>query len=155
MLTPASGGTASGTAMAGLPATLSIAVFRGAPTISGTIRLTGGTSSPLFQLMSGSIDVRHGSGWASVNPNEGFRRQFFPACSHAVALTGTSPPRWVWVRVTSSWTMPGPITSGSENVNGRRSFVVLDPNPLISGTILNVIGFDGLLRVDHHPVTLD
>jgi hypothetical protein len=149
MLTPASGGTA------GLPATLSIAVFRGAPTISGTIRLTGGTSSPLFQLTSGTIEVWQGNGWARVNPNEGFRRQFFPACSHAVALTGTSPPRWVWVRVTSSWTMPGPITSGSENVNGRRSFVVLDPNPLTSGTTVTVIGFDGLLRVDHHPVTLD
>jgi hypothetical protein len=33
--------------------------------------------------------------------------------------------------------------------------VVLDPNPLTSGTTVNVIGFDGLLRVDHHPVTLD
>lgn len=152
MLTPT-----SGTAAAGLPATLSIAVFRKAPTISGTIPIsqTGGTSSPLFQLSSGSISRwQQGSGWASINPNEAFRRQFFPACSHAVALTGTSPPRWV--RVTSSWTMPGPITSGSENVNGRRSFVVLDPNPLTgSGTTVNVIGFDGLLRVDHHPVTLD
>jgi len=156
MLTPESGGATSGTAMAGLPATLSIAVFRKGATISGTIRLTGGTSSPLFQLSSGMLAIRKGSGWESVNPNEAYRRQFFPACSHAVALTGTSPPRWVWVRVTSSWTMPGPITSGSENVAGRRSFVVLDPNPLTgSGTTVNVIGFNGLLRVDHHPVTLD
>jgi len=51
--------------------------------------------------------------------------------------------------------MPGPITSGSENVGGRRSFVVLDPNPLTSGTTLRVIGFDGLVRVDQYPVTLD
>jgi hypothetical protein len=152
MLTPASGGTTSGTAAAGLPATLSIAVFRKAPTISGTIALTGGTSSPRFQLTSGTIYVWQGPGWASINPNEASRRQFLPPCSHAVALT--NPPRWV--RVTSSWTMPGPITSGSENVAGRRSFVVLDPNPLTgSGTTVNVIGFDGLLRVDHHPVTLD
>ena len=152
MLTPASGGTTSGTAMAGLPATLSIAVFRKAPTISGTIRLTGGTSSPLFRLTSGSIEVWHLSKKTLLDPNEAFRRRFLPACSHVVALT--NPPRWV--RVTSSWTMPGPITSGSENVAGRRSFVVLDPNPLTgSGTTVNVIGFDGLLRVDHHPVTLD
>ena len=147
MLTPT-----SGSAAAGMPATLSIAVFRNAPTISGTIRLTGGTSSPRFQMTSGSIDVWQGSGWVSINPNEAYRRQFLPACSHVVALT--NPPRWV--RVTSSWTMPGPITSGSENVNGRRSFVVLDPNPLTgSGTTVNVIGFDGLVRLDHHPVTLD
>jgi len=143
---------ASGTAAAGLPATLSIAVFRKAPTISGTIRLTGGTSSPLFRLTSGSIEVWHLSKKTLLDPNEAFRRRFLPACSHVVALT--NPPRWV--RVTSSWTMPGPITSGSENVAGRRSFVVLDPNPLTgSGTTVNVIGFDGLLRVDHHPVTLD
>ena len=131
---------ASGTAAAGLPATLSIAVFRKAPTISGTIRLNGGTSSPRFQLTSGTA-LR----------DEATRRQFLPACSHAVALT--NPPRWV--RVTSSWTMPGPITSGSENPALRRSFVVIDPNPLTSGTILNVIGFDGLLRLDQYPVTLD
>lgn len=137
MLTPA-----SGSVTAGLPATLSIAVFRKAPTISGTIRLTGGTSSPRFQLTTSST---------SGLPDEGTRRRFFPACSHAVALT--SPPRWV--RVTSSWTMPGPITSGSENVAGRRSFMVLDPNPLTSGTTLNVIGFDGLVRLDQYPVTLD
>lgn len=143
---------ASGSAAAGMPATLSIAVFRNAPTISGTIRLTGGTSSPRFQMTSGSINVWQGSGNVSINPNEAYRRQFLPACSHVVALT--NPPRWV--RVTSSWTMPGPITSGSENVNGRRSFVVLDPNPLTgSGTTVNVIGFDGLVRLDHHPVTLD
>lgn len=145
MLTPASGGTTSGTAMAGLPATLSIAVFRKAPTISPTITLTGGTSSPRFQLATGL-------------PGEANRRRFFPACSSVLALT--NPPRWV--RVTSSWTMPGfvvangTITSGTENVALRRSFVVLDPNPLTgSGTTVNVIGFDGLLRVDHHPVTLD
>ena len=129
---------ASGTAAAGLPATLSIAVFRGAPTISGTIRLTGGTSSPLFQLASGDV-IR----------DEANRRRFLPACSHVLTLT--NPPRWV--RVTSSWTMPRPLTSGT-------SFVVLDPNPLtsgttVSGTTVTVIGFDGLLRVDHHPVTLD
>jgi hypothetical protein len=92
--------------------------------------------------------------------DEATRRRFLPACSHVVALgTGTNPPRWV--RVTSSWTMPGfvvvggTIRSGTENPAARRSFVVLDPNPLTSGTTLNVIGFDGLLRVDQHPVTLD
>jgi hypothetical protein len=137
-------------ASAGLPATLSIAVFRNAPTISGTIRLTGTSTSPRFQLTSGSIWVQRVSK-ISLDPNEADRRRFLPACSHAVALT--NPPRWV--RVTSSWTMPGTITSGTENVAARRSFVVLDPNPLTSGSTVNVIGFDGLLRVDHHPVTLD
>jgi|688.fasta_scaffold80533_3 hypothetical protein len=135
-------------ASAGLPATLSIAVFRNAPTISGMIRLTGTSTSQRFQLTTGT---------ANGLRDEATRRRFLPACSHAVALT--NPPRWV--RVTSSWTMPGfvvvggTITSGTENVAARRSFVVLDPNPLTSGTTVNVIGFDGLLRVDHHPVTLD
>jgi hypothetical protein len=143
---------ASGSAAAGLPATLSIAVFRNAATISGMISLTGTSTSPRFQLTSGSVTVWQSGGNRLRDRNEPDRRRFLPPCSHAVALT--NPPRWV--RVTSSWTMPGPITSGSENVAGRRSFVVLDPNPLTgSGTTVNVIGFDGLLRVDHHPVTLD
>jgi len=126
-------GTAAVSAAAvGLPYTLSIAVFRGAPTISGTIRLTNTSTSPRFQLASGDAII-----------DEANRRRFLPACSHVLTLT--NPPRWV--RVTSSWTMPRPLTSGT-------SFVVLDPNPQISGT-LNVIGFEGLLRVDQYPVTLD
>jgi len=143
MLTPR-----SGTAAAGLPATLSIAVFRKAPTISPTITLTGGTLSPRFQLITSST---------SGLRDEATRRRFLPACSHVVITsTNTNPPRPPWVRVTSSWTMPGPITSGTvENVALRRSFVVLDPNPLTSGTTLTVIGFDGLVRVDQYPVTLD
>lgn len=137
-------GTAPASAAAGLPYTLSIAVFRKAPTFSNPrITLTGASNSPLFRLMTSST-----RGLA----DEATRRRFLPACSHV--LTVENPPRWV--RVTSSWTMPGPITSGSENVGGRRSFVVLDPNPLISGsTTINVIGFDGLLRVDQYPVTLE
>lgn len=137
-------GTAPVSAASGLPYTLSIAVFRKAPTFSPTISLTGGTSSPRFQLITSST---------SGLRDEATRRQFLPACAHAVALTGTNPPRWV--RVTSSWTMPGPRTSGTENPAGRRSFVVIDPNPLTSGTTLTVIGFDGLVRLDQYTVTLD
>ncbi len=137
-------GTAVTSAASGLPYTLSIAVFRKAPTFSNpTITLTGTSTSPRFQLTPGTNTGLR---------DEGNRRRFLPACSHV--LTVQNPPRWA--RVTSSWTMPGPITSGSENVNGRRSFVVLDPNPLTgSGTTVNVIGFEGLLRVDQYPVTLD
>jgi len=45
----------------------------------------------------------------------------------------------------------------TEDTRFRRSFVVLDPNPITSGTTeeLRVVGFEGLLRVDHYPVTLD
>jgi len=133
----------SGSATPGMPATLSIAVFRKASISPTTISLTGTSTSPRFQLTTGS---------ANGLRDEATRRRFLPACSHVLAIT--TPPRWV--RVTSSWTMPGPITSGSENPAARRSFVVLDPNPLPSGTTtLNVIGFDGLLRVDQHAVTLD
>ncbi len=135
---------ASGSATAGMPATLSIAVFRKAQ-ISTTISLTGTSTSPRFQLTPGTNTGLR---------DEGNRRRFLPACSHVIALPATGPPRWV--RVTSSWTMPGPITSGTENPALRRSFVVLDPNPIPSGTnALRVVGFDGLLRVDQYPVTLD
>lgn len=134
---------ASGSATAGMPATLSIAVFRKAPISPTTISLTGSSNSPLFRLTTSSTNGLR---------DEATRRRFLPACSQVLAIT--TPPRWV--RVTSSWTMPGPITSGTENPALRRSFVVLDPNPLPSGsTSINVIGFDGLLRVDHYPVTLD
>jgi hypothetical protein len=45
--------------------------------------------------------------------------------------------------------------SGTENTGGRRSFVVLDRNPIVSGTTMPVVGFDQLLRVDQYSVTLD
>lgn len=143
-------GTAPASAAPGLPYTLSIAVFRKAPTFSRlSITLTGTSNSPLFRLRTSST-----SGLA----DEATRRRFLPACSHV--LTVENPPRWV--RVTSSWTMPGfvvangTITSGTEVPALRRSFVVLDPNPLRSGsTTINVMGFEGLLRVDQYPVTLE
>jgi hypothetical protein len=47
------------------------------------------------------------------------------------------------------------MVSGTENVNSRRSFVVLEPAPQFTGTTIRVVGFDGLLRVDQHPVTLE
>lgn len=137
-------GTAVTSAASGLPYTLSIAVFRKAQ-ISTIISLTGTSTLPRFQLTPGTNTGLR---------DEGNRRRFLPACSHAIALPATGPPRWV--RVTSSWTMPGPITSGSENALARRSFVVLDPNPLTGGsTTVDVIGFEGLVRVDQYPVTLD
>jgi hypothetical protein len=57
--------------------------------------------------------------------------------------------------VASSWTLSGTMVSGTENVNSRRSFVVLEPAPQFTGTTIRVVGFDGLLRVDQHPVTLE
>lgn len=126
----------------GTPATLSIAVFRRAPAAMPGLTLTGSVGATTFQFTTGT---------ANGLRDEGTRKQFLAPCGHVLAVT--RPPQWL--RVQSSWTTPGPIVSGTENPAGRRSFVVLDRNPMTSGTTLPVVGFDQLLRVDHYPVTLD
>jgi hypothetical protein len=63
--------------------------------------------------------------------------------------------------VASSWTRPGfvvqsgTVVTGTENPFLRQSFVVLEPAPQFTGTTIRVVGFDGILRVDQHPVTLE
>lgn len=129
-------------AAAGGEAVLGIAIFA-KPGDSKVITLTGTAGSPLFTYSSG----------AGMEPqDEQVRKQFLPGCSYVLALptsAGTSPR---WLKITSSWTAPGPGTS----------FVVLDTVPLgttapqfIGSSGLVVIAFENLIRVDQYLVSLD
>lgn len=132
---------ASGSAAPGGSATLSVAIFRRpTPAFTG-LGLSGAVGATTFQFPTGTNGIR----------DEGLRKQFLPPCGQVLAIT--RPPQWL--RIQSSWTTPGPIVSGTEDTRLRRSFVVLDRNPMTSGSTLPVIAFDQLLRVDHYPVTLD
>jgi Tfp pilus assembly protein PilV len=136
-------------AAAGGVATLSIAVFK-KPGNSKLLTLTG-TPEPMFQYTTGA-----GNGIA----DEADRKQFLTGCSSVLALpkTASTPP--VWVKITSSWTNPGP---GSPEISAqRKSYIVLDLAALGSGTTnlissgsMTVIGFGNLIRVDQYPVTLE
>lgn len=134
--------TCTGSAATGVPATLTVAVFKKEAGQPAALSLTGSAGTNMLQYTTGSTNGVL---------DEGTRKQFLPACSYVLAVT--NPPQWL--RVNASWTMPGPTVSGTENTQGRRSFVVLDRNPLTSGTTLPVVGFDQLLRVDQYSVTLD
>jgi hypothetical protein len=131
----------SGNAAPGMPATLSIAVFKKDPVVRG-LTLTGSVGSPMLQYITTAT-----SGLA----DEAATKKFMPPCGFVLATT--SPPQWL--KVESSWTMPGPIVSGTEDWRLRKSYVVLSRNPMTSGTTLSVVGFDQLLRVDQYPVILD
>jgi len=138
-------------AAAGGEAVLGIATFSKPGGTNKLITLTG--SSQLFTYSSSA-----GMGMQ----DEQDRKQFLPGCSYVLALPipgGPSPgPRWL--KITSSWTTPGPGTP--ENASQRSSFVVLDLTPLgsvaskfISGNTLIVIAFENLIRVDQYLVSLD
>ena len=150
-----------GAATQGVPAVLSVAVFR-RPGDACEFRLTGissGSGPATFRcdgvLRSGAASTLQ-TGSAQELAIEGARLQYLSPCSFVLALT--NPPQWS--RVASSWTRPGfvvqggTVVSGTENPFLRQSFVVLEPAPQSSGTI-RVVGFDGILRVDQHPVTLE
>jgi Tfp pilus assembly protein PilV len=149
---------AGGPAARGVPAVLSVAVFR-RPGDACEFRLTRtGTISPSGPetmqcdgvLRSGAASTLQ-TGGAAALAIEAARLQYLSPCSFVLAVT--NPPQWA--RVASSWTLSGTMVSGTENVNSRRSFVVLEPAPQFTGTTIRVVGFDGLLRVDQHPVTLE
>jgi len=130
-------------AAAGAPATLSIAVFKKEGT-SQQLTLTGSAGSTMFQYTTGA------SNGAS---DEATRKKFLAGCTFALAAT--SQPQWL--RVTSSWTNPGPVdeTTGIEDATKRKSYVVLDRNPMSTGTTLPVIGFENIMRIDQYQITLD
>jgi hypothetical protein len=133
----------NGNAASGTPGTLSIAVFKKDPGSPAALTLTlTGSVGNTFQLTTGT---------ANGLVDDGTRKQYLPACGYVLATT--SPPQWL--RVQSSWAVPGPIVSGTEVVAARKSYVVLDRNPGLGGTTLPVIAFEQLLRVDQFPVTLD
>lgn len=136
-------------AVAGGVATLSIAVFK-KPGNSKLLTLTG-TPAPMFRYTTGA---------ANGIADEATRKQFLAGCSSVLVLptVANTPPRWV--KITSSWTNPGPGTP--EVFTQRKSFVVLDFAALGSGTAnlissgtMTVIGFENLMRVDQYPVSLD
>lgn len=152
----------------GAAATLSVAVFRKADGVARELRVMGSAGAAMFPctgvLMAGVTGTVH-SGSSALTPTgtcgfqiDAARRLVLQPCTSVLALTSPQPQ---WVRVTSSWMIRGPtITTASgttEDTRFRRSFVVLDPNPITSSTTqeLRIIGFEGLLRVDHYPVTLD
>jgi hypothetical protein len=151
----------SGLASPGTPATLSVVVFRKASQAREFV-ITGSDTSAMLSctsvLSTGTAAVLQ-SGTANAVAIDAARRLVLQPCSSVLVLG--NPPRWV--RVAASWTRPGfvvnsgTVVSGTENPSARRSFVVLDPNPIQSSTTqeIRIVGFDGLLRVDHYPVTLD
>lgn len=132
----------TGSATPGVPATLAIAIFKKESGPPAGLVLTGPAGTNMLQFTTGSTNGLL---------DEATRKQFLQPCSYVLAVT--NPPQWL--RVNASWTMPGPTVSGTENTGGRRSYVVLDRNPIASGTALPVVGFDQLLRVDQYSVTLD
>jgi Tfp pilus assembly protein PilV len=127
-------------AAAGGRATLGIAVFKKAGTCQ-ELTLTGTSGA-----------ARYSTGASNGIADEATRKRFLAGCTHVLALT--NPPQWR--RIQASWTMPGPIVvaTGTEQAESRQSFVVLDP-PLTSGSTLTVVGFEHLIRVDQHRVTLE
>jgi hypothetical protein len=150
-----------GTATRGVPAVLSVAVFSKRSdarefqlTRSGTSSLPGPTTLECTGVLEGNpnsvLQTRAGNS-VSAMAMEGNRRQYLAPCSFVLAVT--NPPQWA--RVASSWTLSGTMVSGTENINSRRSFVVLEPAPQFTGTNIRVVAFDGILRVDQHPVTLE
>ncbi len=132
----------AGNAQMGTPATLSIAVFKKDAGSPAPLTLTGSVGVSMFQVTTGTLNGL---------VDESTRKQYLPACGYV--LVTKSPPQWL--RVQSSWTLPGPIVSGTEDARLRKSYVVLSGTPITSGSTLPVIGFEQLLRVDQYPVTLE
>jgi len=128
-------------AAAGGDGVLAIAIFK-KPGDAKLITLAGTSGSPLFTYSSGA---------GMEAQDEQVRKQFLSGCSYVLALplsAGTSPR---WLKITSSWTTPGP----------GATFVAIDTTSLggvaakfIAGNGLDVIVFENLIRVDQFPATL-
>jgi hypothetical protein len=137
-------------AAAGSEAVLSVAVFSKAGD-SKPLQLQGTAGSNLFQFDTSRTAAE----------DERDRKTLLPGCSFVLALplAAADPPRFL--KITSSWTNPGPGVV--EDVTQRQSFVVLDLDPLVtarakyvdSSGILTVIAFENLIRVDQYTLPLD
>jgi hypothetical protein len=144
--------TGTAAASSGTPATLSIAVVKKLGDVR-QLALTATSGLFLNGTNSGTNALQ-----AEVD-----RKQFLPGCSYVLALpisSGSTPP--TWLKITSSWTNPGPLDAfGQEQVNLRTSYVVLDTRPIsdltafITSGTLTVLAFENIVRVDQYPVTLD
>ena len=144
----------TGTATIGAPAILGIAVFRKA-----------GIAQQLVLTSTAGL-LRYSTGTANWQADEASRKRFLGGCTYVLALPlnpATAPP--AWLKVNSSWTNPGPIVSGTEDVSKRASFCVLSWNGLtvsstnyltsVTSGSVTVLGFENLMRVEQYPVTLD
>ena len=152
----------SGTATAGGQAVLGVAIFRKTGSAE-LLKLVGSAGSSLFEHSS----TKNGKSRTALD-DEDTRKRMLQGCSYVLALpaSSASAPNWLrprWLRITSSWTTPGPGTP--EDVTKRQSFVVLDIDSLgadaagyIDGTGaagMYVVAFENLLRADTYTVTLD
>lgn len=146
-------------AAAGSEAVLSIPVFK-KPGDSMLVKLLGSSGSPMFEH---STAKNNGSSSGTGAEDEQARKQFLAGCSYVLALPSVTgvPPKWL--RITSSWTNPGP--GAIEDATQRQSYVVLDLDaiPLAdrgkyltdNGTNILVIAFENLMRVDQYTLSLD
>lgn len=115
----------------GVPATLSIAVFKkeGGPPLA--IALT--QASGMFKMTS---------------PDESTLKRYLAGCSYVLALSKPPAQQPRWFRITSAW----------KQANAADCWVVFaDHAGLVSfaGATPTVIGFENVMRVDQYPVTLD
>jgi type II secretory pathway pseudopilin PulG len=148
----------SGTAVAGVEAALSIAVFRKECEETASLSLTQQSGS-LYVVSSGTTAGATGATtYSTPAAVAAVRKQFLPGCGYVIALPTAAPAMPKWVRVTSSWTNSEPT--------GDVAYVALDLDALgdaaaqakyLTGSpsTLTVIGFENLVRVDQYTVTLD
>lgn len=161
MLSPPAGISSA----SGIQATLNIAIFtkqgdRRLLTLTGTA--DDGKKPAIFRYRTGDD---------TGATDEQIRRQYLAGCSYVLALPKSDlspPPRPRWLRISSSWTTPGPGLL-VEDSSKRQSFVVLEGVPEDStftdgfvtrdmstnSVSITVIAYQFLARVDEHVVSLD
>ncbi len=125
-------------AAAGGPAVLSIAVFR---------KEGQAKEIPL---------VSAGGGLYRMDPsNESDLKTYLKGCSYVMAMPTAADKAPRWVRITASWKPPiDPDTGTRIDENCYVAFA--DPDfETFAGGSPRVIGFESLLRVDQHVVTLE
>lgn len=158
MLTPrvspaVAGGMAASSVsgLCGLPATLSVAVFRKSGTAKPFQLFSVNNSTSLLQLKSGTTSL-----------DEADRKMFLGGCSYVLALPIDHNKTWpAWVPVTSSWTItgttpPSAMVQATGSTFCLLSWGVVPPTDYVRPTVPgNFVGFSTLIRLDEYPVTLD
>jgi hypothetical protein len=115
----------------GVPATLSIAVFKkeGGPPLAIPLTQANG----MFKLTS---------------PDESTLKRYLAGCSYVLALSKPPAQQPRWFRITSAW----------KQTTAADCWVVFADHAGVvafSGTAPTVIGFENVMRVDQYSVTLD
>jgi len=146
----------SGTAAPGAEAILSIAVFRKFGEEPSLLELQQAGSGPLFVLASAMTDTGKSTDAPTL---ESVRKTAVPGCSYVLALPNAPGLMPAWIKVTSSWLEENP--ANPKDAMLTKSFVALDLDTLtnkaqyLNGSLLTVIGFPNLVRLDQYVVTLD